>query len=196
MVPEAGTLFLGASSAVRHVASFALNSVTDAMVMGNRGTSGIDGCLSTAFGVAIAAQAQGDGAVVALLGDQAFLYDSNALLVPPREQSVNLVVVVLDNNGGGIFSTLEQGRPEYAKYFDQIFGVPLDIDPGAVSAAMRVNSVTVNSEDELAEALDTALDNKDGGGVHVIVARVCSREREALILKTIGEAVHEAATGG
>ncbi len=196
MVPEAGTLFLGASSAVRHVASFALNSVTDAMVMGNRGTSGIDGCLSTAYGVAIAAQAQGDGAVIALLGDQAFLYDSNALLVPPKEQSANLVVVVLDNNGGGIFSTLEQGRPEYSKYFDQVFGVPLDIDPQAVSAAMRVHSVTVTSEDELAEALDAALDNKDGRGVRVIVAHVCSREREAMILKTIGEAVHEAAAGG
>jgi len=199
MVPEAGTLFLGASSAVRHVASFALNSVTDAMVMGNRGTSGIDGCLSTAYGVAIAAQAQGDGAVIALMGDQAFLYDSNALLVPPTEQPVNLVVVVLDNNGGGIFSTLEQGRPEYAKHFDQVFGVPLDVDPQAVSAAMRVNSVTVNSEDELAEALDTALENKDGvgarGGVRVVVANVCSREREAAILRTISEAVHEAATG-
>lgn len=196
MVPESGTLFLGASSAVRHVASFGLSSVSDAMIMGNRGTSGIDGCLSTAYGVAIAAQAQGDGAVIALLGDQAFLYDSNALLVPPSEHSVNLVAVVLDNNGGGIFSTLEQGRPEYAKHFDQVFGVPLDVDPQAVSSAMRVSAVTVATEDELAEAMATALEKRDGGGVRVIVARLCSRQREAEILRTIGEAVHEAAAGG
>jgi 2-succinyl-5-enolpyruvyl-6-hydroxy-3-cyclohexene-1-carboxylate synthase len=192
MVPEAGTLFLGASSAVRHVASFALSSVSDAVIMGNRGTSGIDGCLSTAYGTAIAAQAQGDGAVIALLGDQAFLYDSNALLVPESERSVNLIVVVLDNDGGGIFSTLEQGGSEYAKYFEQVFGVPLGVDPQAVSSSMNVNAVTVVSEESLVEALHGALENRVTGGVHVIVASLVSRDQEALILENISKAVHEA----
>ncbi|MCF8531122.1 MAG: 2-succinyl-5-enolpyruvyl-6-hydroxy-3-cyclohexene-1-carboxylic-acid synthase [Candidatus Nanopelagicales bacterium] len=196
MVPEAGTLFLGASSAVRHVASFALSSVSDAVIMGNRGASGIDGCLSTAYGIAIAAQAQGDGAVIALLGDQAFLYDSNALLVPPTEGAVKLIAVVLDNNGGGIFSTLEQGKPEYSKHFEQVFAVPLDVDPQAVASAMNVSAVTVSTEDELAEAVDSALSSTERSGVHVIVATLCTRQREADILRTVGEAVHEAATGG
>lgn len=194
MVPEAGTLFLGASSAVRHVASFALSSVSDAMIMGNRGTSGIDGCVSTAYGVAIAAQAQGDGAVIALVGDQAFLYDSNALLVPPSERTVNLVVVVLDNDGGGIFSTLEQGREPYSKHFEQVFGVPLNINPQEVSSALKVNAVTVSTEDALAEALDAALDENERNGVQVIVVDLVSRAREAEVLHSISEAIHEAVT--
>jgi 2-succinyl-5-enolpyruvyl-6-hydroxy-3-cyclohexene-1-carboxylate synthase len=196
LVPEAGTLFLGASSAVRHVASFALSSVSDAVIMGNRGTSGIDGCLSTAYGIAIAAQAQGDGAVIALLGDQAFLYDSNALLIPQPEKGVNLIAVVLDNDGGGIFSTLEQGRTEYAKYFEQVFGVPLGVDPQAVSASLNANAVTVSSEEELVEALNQALERNVNDGIQVIVASLLSRDQEALILGNIATAVHEAIHGG
>ncbi len=196
MVPEAGTLFLGASSAVRHVASFALSSVSDAVIMGNRGTSGIDGCLSTAYGVAIAAQAQGDGAVIALVGDQAFLYDSNALLVPTAERSVNLIAVVLDNNGGGIFSTLEQGGAAYSQFFEQVFGVPLDVDPQAIGTAMNVKSETVSSEDALVEVLGRALEHNATGGVQIIVASLVSRSHEASILENISTAVHAAIHGG
>ena len=188
LVPEAGTLFLGASSAVRHVASFASNSVADAAIMGNRGTSGIDGCISTAYGIAISATVQGDGAVIALVGDQTFLYDSNALLVPKGEDPVNLIVVVIDNDGGGIFSTLEQGQAKYAKYFEQVFGVPLGIDPARVGQAFGASAVTVSTEDELAEAIDQALN----GGLHIIVANTAMRSTEAQVLHQISEAVQQA----
>lgn len=190
MVPEGGTLFLAASSAVRHVASFAATSVQDAAVMGNRGVSGIDGCVSTASGVAIAAGAEGAGGVIALVGDHAFLYDSNALLIPPTEDSFNLVIVVIDNNGGGIFSTLEQGQPEYARHFDQVFGVPLDVDPAAIARSLnpRINSTTVTTEDELAQSLDQALQ----GGIHVITATSVDRSTEQRILAQITNAISEA----
>jgi 2-succinyl-5-enolpyruvyl-6-hydroxy-3-cyclohexene-1-carboxylate synthase len=104
---------------------------------------------------------------------------------------MNLVVVVIDNNGGGIFSTLEQGAPQYAQYFDQVFGVPLDIDPTLVATSLRANAVTVTTEDELAEALDTAID----GGLHVITATSVDRVRESEILEDIAQAVHEALSG-
>jgi len=191
LLPEAGTLFLGASSAVRHVASFAATTVTDSAVLGNRGVSGIDGCVSTATGIAISATAAGDGCVVALVGDQTFLYDSNALLIPPTEPKMNLVVVVIDNNGGGIFSTLEQGAPQYAQHFDQVFGVPLDIDPTLVATSLRAKALTVTTEDELAEALDAAID----GGLHVITATSVDRLRESEILVDIAQAINEALSG-
>lgn len=192
LLPDAGTLFIGASSAVRHVASFAATSVTDSAVLGNRGVSGIDGCVSTASGIAISATVEGDGCVVALVGDQSFLYDSNALLIPPTEAKINLVVVVIDNNGGGIFSTLEQGAPQYAKHFDQVFGVPLDIDPAHVAKSLRAHSVTVTTEDELAVALDQAVE----GGLTVITATTVDRHKESEIQTDIAQAVHEALSGG
>jgi 2-succinyl-5-enolpyruvyl-6-hydroxy-3-cyclohexene-1-carboxylate synthase len=190
-LPESGTLFLGASSAVRHVASFAATGVTDSAVLGNRGVSGIDGCISTASGIAISATVEGDGCVVALVGDQSFLYDSNALLIPPTETSINLVIVVIDNNGGGIFSTLEQGAPEYSKHFEQVFGVPLDVDPALVASSMKANAVTVTNEDDLAEVLDRAIN----GGLHVITATSVDRAREGEILGHIAQAVREALSG-
>ena len=191
LLPESGTLFLGASSAVRHVASFAATSVTDSAVLGNRGVSGIDGCISTASGIAISATVEGDGCVVALVGDQSFLYDSNALMIPPTEMSINLVIVVIDNNGGGIFSTLEQGAPEYSKHFEQVFGVPLDLDPTCVASSMKAHAVTVTNEDDLAEALDQAINN----GLHVITVTSVDRARESEILGHIAQAVSEALSG-
>lgn len=191
LLPESGTLFLGASSAVRHVASFAATSVTNSAVLGNRGVSGIDGCISTACGIAISATVEGDGCVVALVGDQSFLYDSNALLIPPTEMSINLVIVVIDNNGGGIFSTLEQGAPEYSKHFEQVFGVPLDLDPTLVASSMKANAVTVTNEDDLAEALDQAINS----GLHVITVTSVDRARESEILGHIAQAVREALSG-
>ena len=191
LLPESGSLFLGASSAVRHVASFAATSVTDSVVLGNRGVSGIDGCISTASGIAISATVEGDGCVVALVGDQSFLYDSNALLIPPTEMSINLVIVVIDNNGGGIFSTLEQGAPEYSKHFEQVFGVALDLDPTLVASSMKANAVTVTNEDDLAEALDQAINS----GLHVITVTSVDRARESEILGHIAQAVREALSG-
>ncbi|MDQ5975398.1 MAG: 2-succinyl-5-enolpyruvyl-6-hydroxy-3-cyclohexene-carboxylate synthase, partial [Actinomycetota bacterium] len=108
-VPDGGLLFIGASWPVRHVGSFAANTVQEAIIMGNRGTSGIDGCLSTAWGAAGALQRNGGAGALALVGDHTFLYDSNALLAPADEERPDLVIVVSDNDGGGIFSSLEQG---------------------------------------------------------------------------------------
>jgi hypothetical protein len=74
-------------------------------VLANRGLAGIDGTLSTASGAAL------DGGFVrVLVGDLAFLHDANALLVPPGEERPHLQIVVLNDDGGGIFSLLEQGE--------------------------------------------------------------------------------------
>ena len=113
---------------MRHVGSFAANTVQEAVILGNRGTSGIDGCVSTAWGAATALQRNGGPGPLALMGDQTFLYDSNGLMSPPEEERPDLVIVVSDNDGGGIFSSLEQGAPEHAQSFERVFGVPLGID--------------------------------------------------------------------
>ncbi|MDI1289866.1 MAG: 2-succinyl-5-enolpyruvyl-6-hydroxy-3-cyclohexene-1-carboxylic-acid synthase [bacterium] len=188
-VPDGGLLFIGASWPIRHVGSFAANTVQEAVIMGNRGTSGIDGCVSTAWGAAGALQRNGGSGALALIGDHTFLYDSNGLLVPPEEERPDLVIVVSDNDGGGIFSSLEQGSPEHAEHFERVFGVPLSIDIPAMCDSMGIAAVVATTSGELTAAIDYAVGT---GGVRVVVARTCSRAREAEILLNVQRAVGEA----
>ncbi len=188
-VPDGGMLFVGPSWPVRHVGSFAANTVQDAVILGNRGTSGIDGCVSTAWGAAAALQRNGGAGALALVGDQTFLYDSNGLLAPAEEERPDLVIVVSDNDGGGIFSSLEQGAPAFATHFDRVFGVPLGIDLPVLCASLGIPAVAVSTATELQAAIDDAL---GVGGVRVVVARTCPRDREAAMLVNVQAAVGQA----
>ncbi len=188
-VPDGGLLFVGPSWPVRHVGSFAANTVQDAVILGNRGTSGIDGCISTAWGAAFALQRNGGAGALALVGDQTLLYDSNGLLVPAEEERPDLVVVVADNDGGGIFSQLEQGAPEHAEHFERVFGNPLGVDLVALARTAGFHAVAVDSAETLAAEIDDAV---GAGGVHVVVARTCERQREAAVLAAVQEAVSAA----
>lgn len=188
-VPDGGLLFVGASWSVRHVGSFAANTVQEAVILGNRGTSGIDGCVSSAWGAADALQRNGGSGALALMGDQTFLYDSNGLLAPADEERPDLVIVVADNDGGGIFSSLEQGSAEHAGSFERVFGVPMGVDLVALSTTLGISAVAVSSAAELTAAIDDAVGT---GGVRVVVARTCPREREAEILVNVQRAVGEA----
>jgi len=190
LAPENGLLFLGASLSVRHVSSFAGTAAQESMVIGNRGTSGIDGSVSTAWGAASALQAGLAGAAIALMGDQAFLYDSNGLLVPDDEERPDLVIVVIDNDGGGIFSTLEQEA--FQSEFERVFGVPLGISLRNVASAMGVPSIEVREVGELQDAIASRI----GTGTHVIIARTVDRAAEARILRDIDDAVGAALATG
>lgn len=185
-VPNEGLLFVGASWPVRHLGSFAATTVHDAWVMGNRGTSGIDGCVSSAWGAAFASQRGGRAGAIALIGDLTFLYDSNGLLAPADEERPDLAIVVSDNDGGGIFSTLEQGAPDHSEAFERVFGTPMGIDIARLAASLGIPAVAVTE----AEALRVAIDDALGlGGVRVVVAQTCPREREAAILVDVQRAV-------
>ncbi len=188
-VPPDGLLFLGASWPVRHAAAFAGRSPSQAYVVGNRGTSGIDGSLSTAWGAAVAHQRADGGVAVALVGDLAFRYDDSALMIPAQEAQPNLVIVVSDNDGGGIFSQLEQGQPQFADHFERVFGTPVTGDVAELARACGLPVTVVQSEVDLRAALPGAL---TAGGVQVIVARTCARAEEARILTSIQAAVSEA----
>jgi 2-succinyl-5-enolpyruvyl-6-hydroxy-3-cyclohexene-1-carboxylate synthase len=185
---EGSQFFLGSSSVVRHVGSFAGRSLTEVEVLGNRGTSGIDGCVSTAWGAALGFQSLGGGPSVALVGDEAFWYDSNALAVPANEQRPDLVIVVADNNGAGIFSTLEQGEPAYSRHFERVFGVPMGVQIGSLATSFGASVCEVNDADELA----TAVADRLSDGVHVIVVRACDRGVEAELLTSVRDAVRQA----
>ena len=188
-VPEGGMLFLGASWSVRHVAAFAGRSAGQAYVLGNRGTSGIDGSLATAYGAAIAYQREDGGPALALVGDLAFRYDDSALMTPVAEQAPDLVIVVSDNDGGGIFSQLEQGQPQFADHFERVFGTPVQGDVAELARACGVDVQIAETSEQFASALSQALGAE---GLQVLVARTCPRSQEAQILQAIQAAVAEA----
>jgi 2-succinyl-5-enolpyruvyl-6-hydroxy-3-cyclohexene-1-carboxylate synthase len=118
----------------------------------NRGANGIDGTLSTALGVAC-----GGVSTAVLIGDIAFLHDQNALVgLMDRtvgDQPVDLRIVVVDNDGGGIFSFLPQAEHLAPDTFEQFFGTPHKADLVALAQAYGVPAQTVETAYELIEAL-------------------------------------------
>ena len=141
-------------------------------VLANRGANGIDGVISTALGVALDA-----GPTAALVGDVAFLHDSGAL-VRLADRDVDLVVVVVNNDGGGIFSFLPQATALEPAVFERLFGTPHGTDIGAVAAAFGVEVTTVERQAGVAPAVASAA----GAGVRLVVAET---DRQANV------AVHE-----
>jgi len=117
LLPDGTLLVVGNSMPVRDLDTFLPSAPTRLRVLGNRGASGIDGLVSTAMGVAAAAA----GPVVAVLGDLAFYHDMNGLLAA-RLHGLAATIVLLNNNGGGIFSFMPQAA--YPAYFEALFGVP------------------------------------------------------------------------
>ena len=114
-VPPHTALHLANSMAVRYANILGLPPGRPIAIFANRGTSGIDGCTSTAVGAALA---QPQRPVVVLTGDVAFFYDRNAFW--HNYPLPNLRVVLFNNHGGGIFRIIDGPRqqPELAEYFE------------------------------------------------------------------------------
>ena len=150
-LPRRATLILGSSQPPRDVGlgSAGRNGVT---VLANRGVAGIDGMISTAIGAALAVP---DSPAVALVGDLTFLHDATALVIGPREPRPDLTVVVSNNDGGGIFETLEPGAPEHRDAFERVFGTPPGVDLGGWVQACGADYVEVTGPGELAEVVGT-----------------------------------------
>jgi 2-succinyl-5-enolpyruvyl-6-hydroxy-3-cyclohexene-1-carboxylate synthase len=149
-LPAGAALFLGSSNSVRDV-DLAAEPRADLVVFANRGVAGIDGSVSTALGIALAAPAR---AGYALLGDLTFLHDLNGLAIGPAEARPDLTMVVLNDDGGGIFTLLEQGAAEHGDSFERVFGTPQGADLGALCAGYRVPYLLAGSAGELRAALE------------------------------------------
>jgi 2-succinyl-5-enolpyruvyl-6-hydroxy-3-cyclohexene-1-carboxylate synthase len=158
-LPAGGLLYVGASSPIRDldlmVARYAVGDRRK--VIANRGLSGIDGVVSSAIGAALGRPRSSRS--LALMGDVTFLHDANGLVLGPDEPRPDLTIVVTNDDGGSIFSMLEQGDATYADRFDRLFGTPHGVDLASLCAATRTPHWKVGS---LAE-LEHALANPNGG---------------------------------
>ncbi len=162
-------------------------------VLANRGANGIDGVVSTAVGVALTRRGSGVR-TVALVGDLAFLHDTNALL-GLADRGVDLTVVVVDNAGGGIFSFLPPARELPAERFELLFGTPHRADLAGLASAHRLPATVVRAADgtgAFATALTATIDR---GGVEVVVAETDRTTNVAFhdhVHRTVHGAVHQA----
>ena len=145
-VPPGSTLFVGSSNSVRDLD---LVGAGAARVVANRGLAGIDGCVSTATGLALG----GGAATYALVGDLTFVHDANGLLVGPDEPQPDLTVVVVNDDGGGIFTLLEPGAPERSSPFERIFGTPHGTDLESLCAATASRHLRVTDRNSLMAAV-------------------------------------------
>ncbi len=181
-VPASGTLLVGASSPVRDLDLMARPAPVGERrrVMANRGLSGIDGTISTAIGAALGRPHASRS--FALMGDLTLLHDQNGLILGPDEPRPDLTIVVTNDDGGAIFSMLEQGAPEHAASFERLFGTPTGVDLASLCAATRTPHLRVSSRPELEQALASP-----NGGIEVVEAvvdRAGRRDLDARIRTT------------
>jgi 2-succinyl-5-enolpyruvyl-6-hydroxy-3-cyclohexene-1-carboxylate synthase len=155
-------------------------------VLASRGASGIDGMISAASGAALAHQRAGGGPAAALLGDLAFLHDAPGLFTGPGEPRPDLVLVVANNDGGGIFSLLEQA--DHDGPFERVFGTPHGAGLGSLAAAAGLPAVTIGRACDLAGALR-------GSGIRVVEVRA-SRADGAALRRELRSAATAAAAAG
>jgi 2-succinyl-5-enolpyruvyl-6-hydroxy-3-cyclohexene-1-carboxylate synthase len=141
-------------------------------VVGNRGLAGIDGTVSTAVGIALGRPKA--SRTIAYLGDLTFLHDTNGLLLGPAEPRPDLSVVVLNDDGGAIFSGLEQGSADYVPAFERVFGTPHHTDLAALCAAHGIAHERVTRPEQLATAL-----RNEPSGIRFIEVAVSRAERRA-----------------
>ncbi|MCB1249508.1 MAG: hypothetical protein KDB36_08870, partial [Acidimicrobiales bacterium] len=165
-VPAGGRLVVSSSMPIRDVEWYAPPRA-GLRVLANRGTNGIDGVVSTAIGVAVGA----DVPTVALVGDLAFLHDTNGLL-GAGHRPADCTIVIVDNDGGGIFEHLPQAASLDADVFEQLFGTPHGLDLAAVAAAHGI-AVTVADDPEQVGAAVRATAGTPG--VRAVVVRTDRR---------------------
>jgi 2-succinyl-5-enolpyruvyl-6-hydroxy-3-cyclohexene-1-carboxylate synthase len=152
MVAAGGTLVVASSMPVRDLDWFAMAGPS-IKVISNRGASGIDGLVSLALGAAAA------GPTIALVGDLSLLHDQNGFLVTPRP---DLTIVVVNNDGGGIFSFLPQAG--FAE-FERLFGTPTGMSIARLAELHGLGHTLVDQASALQASVAGA---QASGGVHLI----------------------------
>ena len=141
-------LVVSSSMPVRDVEWYGV-ARADITVLANRGANGIDGVIATAIGVALATRLP----TALLIGDIAFLHDSSAL-VGLAARGIELTIVVIDNDGGGIFSFLPQAAALTHERYEQLFGTPHGADVLALAAAHGLAAEEVTTIDDLHRHLE------------------------------------------
>ncbi|MFD0889381.1 thiamine pyrophosphate-dependent enzyme, partial [Streptosporangium algeriense] len=179
-LPNGALLFSGSSMPIRDLDQ-AMRPRRGLRILSNRGAAGIDGVVSSAMGAALAH----NGPSYALMGDLTFLHDQNGLILGPREPRPDLCLVVVNNDGGGIFSLLPQAA--LRDPFERVFGTSHGVDLSHVAAATGTPYTFVGEAEQLPKALR-------GEGVRIVEVHT-DREPNAVLHAVMRDAAHTAIRG-
>ena len=189
-LPEGALLWCGNSLSVRDV-DLLMAPRADVRVIASRGASGIDGTFSTAAGAAMAHAADRPGTVAfALIGDLSLLHDAPGLAIGPQEPRPDLCVVVVNNDGGGIFAGLEPAA--FTGPFERVFGTPHRASLDQLAAAFGIPYTLVEGPGDLAKAVAATL---SGTGPRIVEARTARAANAELRSAMRAAGVRAAAAG-
>jgi len=141
-------LTVSSSMPIRDADTYFQATQRDVRIYANRGANGIDGVVSTAFGIQAANKRPG----YLLIGDLALLHDMNGLLAS-KLQAADMTIVVMNNDGGGIFSYLPQSKEE--RYYEELFGTPTGIQFKAAAEMYDAEYFSAETVEQLQSALRT-----------------------------------------
>ena len=155
-IPEDGQIFVANSMTIRDFDYFWFSGESKAVLYGNRGVNGIDGTISTALGLA----ANGKPTYL-VTGDLSLFHDLNGLAVA-KTHNLNLIIILHNNDGGGIFEYLPQ---KGTKHFDYLFSTSQGLDYSGAAKLYGCGYTKISSPDELSSALAKI---GQESGVHII----------------------------
>ena len=178
-LPDQSAIFIGSSRPIRDLEGFAMPRA-GVETFANRGLAGIDGNIATSFGIATKFDRS-----YSILGDLTFLHDLSALVNVP---DINHTIFLIDNNGGGIFSTLPQAA---VPGFEKIFGTPHNQNIEKIVAGFGISVTRVKTVSDI--EMEIA---KQPNGLHVVLIEVPTRVENAQALKRVAHSVASAVRMG
>lgn len=155
MLPKDSGLFLASSLPIRYMDRYAVPNGNHIIVASNRGASGIDGTIASAVGFAKGLQTP----TTLLIGDLAFLHDLNSLAMI-KELKTTFVIVVLNNNGGGLFSSLPIARYKRKDIFTRFFLTPHGLRFERAAQLFKISYACPKNAEEFCLACQSACRKK------------------------------------
>ncbi len=182
LLPNQANLVVGNSMPIRNVDTFFHDSSKEIRIFANRGANGIDGTISTALGIA----ASSDLPTVLTLGDLSFFHDMNGLLAAKMHR-LQLLIIIINNDGGGIFSYLPQAQEE--RHFEELFGTPHGLSFEHTAALYGASYVRPATWVEVDKAIGSWSENPDFRIVEISTDRKYDVETYRELVKSVSREI-------
>lgn len=176
-LPDGSALFVGNSMPIRDLDSFFFEDERSIRLLANRGANGIDGLVSSALGAAAIVPP-----LYLIIGDLSFFHDLNGLLAA-KLNDLNITIIVMNNNGGGIFSYLPQASEE--KHFEQLFGTPADLN---FAHAAKLYGAAYEKVADL-DSLDKSMAKAETAKGPLIIEAITDRAENVIVHRRLWEKV-------
>ena len=182
LLPKHANLFVANSMPIRDCDTFFHNNGTSCNIYANRGANGIDGVVSTALGVSTTGNP-----TVLVIGDLSFYHDMNGLLAA-KMLDLNITIIVINNDGGGIFSFLPQSKEKDC--FEELFGTPHGLDFSHAVEMYRGRFTRVESWPHFEEALQDSFKEPGLKVIEVVTNRADNVNKHRKLWSDVSQEIH------